>query len=311
MLRPRSVLCLSALLCASVFAGDAKPFPRVQLIPQSIDSISFQLDGREVLRYHFDPDVQRPHFFPLIGPAGRPVTRITSPNDDGHRHHLSLWVGHQQVAGNNIWEIVKTGGRIVHEKLLKVVDGDRGELTHQSKWIDATGKELLKDERTWRYLPNFDTGEFFLDLELTLTPYDDTLTLGKTGMGFLGVRVAKTMSVKDGGGVITDSEGRVGEPAILAQRARWCDYSGPVAPGKDGAPPIVNGVTLFDHPQNPFHPVQWHVRADGWMGASFNRSEPLEIKKDAPLKLKYRVWIHDGNCVPDKTDTIWKDWSSK
>ncbi len=85
-------------------------------------------------------------------------------------------------------------------------------------------------------------GEFFLDLGLA--PAVETVRLGKTNFGLLAVRVAKTMGVSDGGGKIVDSEGRVGEKEILWRRARWCDYSGPAAPGG-----VVNGIALFDHPR--------------------------------------------------------------
>jgi len=289
--------------CANCFAGEG--FPRVQVIPQPHEAVSFQVEGKEILRYNYG-DVMRPYFYPVIGPAGRDVTRISHPHDAfSHRHHLSLWIAHQSVDGVNIWEFPKddkNGPRIVQDKILKIDDGDSGRLTAQGRWLDAAGKTLLKEERSWRFVPLV-KGEFFLDLDLTLTPEAATSTLGKSNFGLVAVRVAKTMGVKDGGGVITDSEGRKGEPEIFGKAAKWCDYSGPAAPG------VINGITLMDHPGNPNHPVHWHVREDGWMGASFTREADYVIKKEAPLKLKYRFWVHDSACDAGKTDESWKAWS--
>lgn len=59
----------------------------------------------------------------------------------------------------------------------------------------------------------------------------------------------------------------VGEEAVFGKRAAWMDYSGPVVVGTDSdRRSVVEGLTFFDHPGNPRHPVPWHVRADGWLG---------------------------------------------
>jgi hypothetical protein len=96
---------------------------------------------------------------------------------------------------------------------------------------------------------------------------------------------------------------------MMGQRAAWIDYSGPVAPGEQDGAPRINGISVMDHPGNPGHPVQWHVRADGWMGASFTRSGSFTIKKDAPLTLKYRLWIHDGPCDAPRTQAEFEAWA--
>src|SRR5262249_36545579 len=56
--------------------------------------------------------------------------------------------------------------------------------------------------------------------------------LGQTNFGFLGVRVAKTMSERYGGGRLANADGATGEPAIFGKASRWVDYSGPAAPGR-------------------------------------------------------------------------------
>ncbi len=291
---------LGALLlsgCAGIPAAD---WPRTQLVPQPDDQISFRTDGREVLRYHYGGRAPKPYFYPVIGPAGAPLTRLTHPHDPfTHRHHLSLWIGHQNVNGQNFWE----QGRIVHERIVKLEDGEQGRMRVRARWLDADQKPLLLDERLWTLIPG-GPGEYALDLELTLTPASAPVTFGRSHFGLLALRVAKMMGTNDGGGTITSSERRINEAQLMPhRRAKWCDYSG------RSTPSTVEGITLMDHPDNANHPTYFHVRGDGWMGSSFSEEADVVVTKEAPLRLKYRFHIHRGPADPDEIDAAWERWA--
>jgi hypothetical protein len=133
-----------------------------------------------------------------------------------------------------------------------------------------------------------------VELQSTLQPgaaSPESITLGKTNFGMLGVRVARSISEYFGRGTLLNSEGARGEPAIFGHYARWVDYSGPV-PDNDAT--AVEGLTYFDHPANPRSPAHWHVREDGWMGASLTRLEPLVIARDQPVVVRYLLHAHAG-----------------
>jgi len=102
----------------------------------------------------------------------------------------------------------------------------------------------------------------------------------------IGVRMAKTIGVNDGGGTIRYSEGAVNEKEVLWKRAKWVDYSGPITNEN------MEGVTLFDHPQDPNFPAYFHVRNDGWMGASLTFDELRKIRPNEPLHLCYGLYVH-------------------
>jgi len=282
----------------------------VQLVPQPYDQLAFEVDGREWLRYHYGVATPKPYFSPVLGPAGRTITRITHPHDPhGHGHHLSLWIAHHDVGGVSFWQPYMTKNRIVHDRIVKLTDGSAGELTLRSNWL-ADEKPLMMEERSWTFAPRFETmagggdGEYFLDVRLTLTPVAEKLLLGKTPFGFVAVRVAKTMGVADGEGRIINSEGHLNEPQTHWQRAKWCDYSGFVNPGHE-----ANGITLMDHPANPRHPTHFHTRNDGWMGAAFAHTEAFELTRAQPLVLRYRFWVHALWCDPVATTAQWNAWS--
>lgn len=85
---------------------------------------------------------------------------------------------------------------------------------------------------------------------------------------------------------MVNSEGYLNEAGIHGNAARWVDYSGPVAPG------AVNGITYFDHPENPGFPTTFLVRDEGWMCASLTYGAPCTVTPDAPLTVRYRLYIH-------------------
>jgi hypothetical protein len=287
-------------------------YPRAMIVPQPDDQVSFQVDGREWLRYHYGDQTPKPYVYPVMGPAGVPVTRLTHPHDPfTHNHHLSLWIGHENVGGVSFWGQLRNPARIAFDRIKKIDDGDQASLTILAQWLDGEKKPLLLDERIWTLSPRYDTvgssgfGEYTLDLELKLTPVAPTLTLGRTNFGLVAVRVAKMMGTLDGGGTIRNSEGQRNEKELMPhRRARWCDYSGRPAPG------VVNGVTLMDHPSNPNHPTYFHVRGDGWMGSSFTFESDCVIAREKPLVLKYRFYIHAGEGDPKALDAEWKRWAT-
>jgi hypothetical protein len=213
-----------------------------------------------------------------------------------HSHHNSVWVSHHSVDGVSFWDD-RGKGRIVTKHVDRYDDfGDTSALTATSVWVDEghDNKVLLTETRRVEIelLPN---NEYLLTLDLELAaPKDHPVTLGKTPFGLVGVRMAKTIGVNDGGGEIRNSLGKATEKDILWQPAKWCDYSGPIRTG------VEEGITLMDHPQNPSHPTPFHVRADGWMGASLTQAAALTIDPAKPLRLRYALYIHAGK--PPLTD---------
>jgi hypothetical protein len=157
-----------------------------------------------------------------------------------------------------------------------------------------------------RFRPQTD-GQWLLVLDLTFSAPKEPVTLGKTNFGFTGVRMAKTIGVNDGGGMIRNSEGAINEPQVHEKRARWCDYSGPIV-AKTSRTSTNEGITLLDHPQNPNHPTTFHVRNDGWMGAAFNFAEPWTIEPGKPLHLRYGLWIHSGVPSSLAIDMQWAEF---
>lgn len=259
---------------------------RCQVVPLPDHQVSFQVEGVERLRWHFSPLYPRPFFYPLLGPGGSSLTRMGHPGAPDHDHHRSIWFAHHKVLGIDFWGD-RTAARIRQKQWLCFQDGeDEAALAVQLGWYDGHDpQELLEQELVAAVRPG-PRGETFLELQATFRPRAESLEFDKTNFGFLAVRVAKNLSAHFGGGMIINSEGARGEPALFAKPARWVDYSGPVPKGS------TEGITYFDHPHNPNYPVSWHVREDGWMGAAVCLNGPVTTTRKSPLRLRYLLHAH-------------------
>lgn len=319
----------TVLTACSTFAADpalpnAKPVPDTQVLPQPYSQASFEYLGKELTRYHFGPELRRPFWYPITGPGGRSLTRMNMPYDPGrsmtrdkqpddptkpedplgHSHQTSVWICHKNVNGFDFWrDGGPIAGQIVHmterEGLeYDEVDGAATLLTRNA-WKDPEGDTIMIDRRMATVFP--DEGEswwMIIDLQFE-APEGKPVTLGKTTFGPLGLRMAKTVSVRYGGGRILNSEGDRDEKGVFRKHARWVDYSGPVTRDQAG------GIAVMDHPQNPNHPAIFHVRDNGWMGVTLSPDEPRIIEPGKPLRLRYALWVHEG--VPDAA-TIDRQW---
>ncbi|MBK9166253.1 MAG: PmoA family protein [Bryobacterales bacterium] len=293
------VACCLALSAQTV--PERRPLPLVQATPQPYEQIAFTRGPLEIARLHYGPALLRPFVYPVIGPGGHGLTRMGHPGDPhGHSHHNSIWISLSDVDGVDFWSD-RGGGRIVHDRILRLEDGDtRAAAVTEASWRAADGRVLLR-ERRHTVVETLPAGEWLLILDVQLS---GDATIGKGSFGPVGVRMAKSIGTHHGGGVIRGSEGGVNEAALFRKPARWMDYSGQTGPG------VIEGVTLFDHPDNPRHPAPFHVREDGWMGAMVALDAPVRIAPDRPLSLRYAVYVHAGFPEPAALDRQWKRFAA-
>ena len=296
-------LCLFVVIQQSMAVIASKPVPRMQVIPMPYHQASFQRDGTELARYHFGPDLARPFLFPVIGPSGRSLTRMGHPHDpESHSHHNSVWISHNDVNGINFWSD-SGNGKIRHKRIVKFEDGvERASMLTENLWQTDKGKVVLFETQQITIL-SLDDSEWLLVIGMELKANGAEVTLGKTPFGLIGVRMAKTIGVNDGGGAIRNSEGGINEKEILWKRAKWVDYSGHITNEKS------EGITLFDHPNNPNFPTYFHVRNDGWMGASPTYDGPRTIQPDKPLRLRYGLYIHSDVKAKEVIEAKWSQFT--
>jgi hypothetical protein len=280
-------------------------FPRCQVLPLPDHQAALVVEGAERTRWHFGPNYARPFFYPLLGPSGLSLTRMGHPGAPNHDHHQSVWFAHNKVLGIDFWGY-QSQARIRQKSWLCYTDGDdECAMAVLLGWYDGHDPRELLEQEVVAVLRPGEEGETLLELQSTFRPVAQSLEFGQTNFGFLAVRVAKHVSAHFGGGELTDSEGRRGEPAIFGQQAVWMDYSGPAPQGGS------EGITYIDHPGNPGHPTHWHVREDGWMGASVCMHAPRVTSKEAPLVLRYLLHVHRGDVDAARANKVAADFAQR
>ncbi len=279
--------------------------PRCQIVPLPNRQVAFGVDGRERLRWHAGEDSPRPFFFPLIGPSGFPLTRMGHPGAPDHDHHRSIWFAHHKVLGINFWGD-NDGTQIRQTRWMAYDDGDaEARMAVELEWLDGHDPQpLIRQQVMVAIGPAPDDGLFF-EIQTSLTSVAESLELGQSNFGLLAVRVAKPISVHFGDGVITGANGKQSEKNLFGLPSAWIDYSGSIDDG------VVEGITYFDHPSNSTFPSKWHVRDDGWMGASICRDAPVMLYKEKPTTWRYLLHAHAGAIDPAVAATVEKDFHAR
>ncbi|MFO7901855.1 MAG: PmoA family protein [Planctomycetota bacterium] len=275
--------------------------PACQIVPLPDHRVAVDIKGTERLRWHFGDQYPRPFFYPLVGPSGASLIRMGHPGAPNHDHHRGIWFAHHDVLGNDFWSD-RTPARIRQIQWLCYEDGDaEARLAVKLGWYDGHDARALLEQEVIAAIQPGEAGETLLEIQTTFIPTSQQLEFGQTNFGFLGVRVAKSLSVHFGNGRIRDSEEREGESEIFGKQAAWLDYSGAVANREN---PSEEGITYLDHPDNPGYPSRWHVREDGWMIASACMRAARITSRHSPLTLRYLLHAHGGPLQRDRARAL-------
>jgi len=279
------------------------------------NSISIIQEGKiwTEFRYGDFKTANRPFLYPLIVPSGVGVTRnypmkeVKGESQD-HIHHTGVWTAWGKVNRTDNWAYGKKKGRQKVKSIQIKSYGVFGEIKAVIEWVKADGSPQLQEKRKITIFNTKNARLIDFDIHLTAAYGKIKLKDTKEG-GFLSVRVATPMDVRNGGkiqqstGAISEHKGKDSEKKVWGKRAEWCDYSG-IIDGKEV------GVAILDHPDNPIHPTYWHVRNYGLMTANpfgisyfkggFFKRGTLKLKKNESIQFKYRLIAHDGDAEEAK-----------
>jgi hypothetical protein len=304
----------------SVSGQDAPASQGVQ-ISKSDATLRIEIGGKLFTEYHFK-DVPKPYYYPLLGPGELAMTRkwpMENPpgEEHDHKHHRSLWYGHQSVDGLDFWDEEPKACKTVHTGFQEIKSGPQvGIIKSTDNWVAQDGTVVCTDERTFRVYNRPDDQRLF-DFDITLhAPADKDVVFGDNKDGTMAMRVAESMRLmhdknQPGQGHIVLSTG-LRDQETWGQRADWCDYYGPV----DGK---TVGIAIFDHPSNPRHPTWWHVRDYGLFAANpygvhdFEKKPKgagdLTIPAGKSLTYRYRFYIHQGTEQDAQVAQHYSDYS--
>lgn len=218
---------------------------------------------------------------------------LTRDAPDDHPWHHGLWFTIKFVNGENFWEEYDDYGVLRHDGAPTVgLDDGCVEVSGAVRWIRPDRETVVIDEtRTLTHRPLQD-GAYAIDFETTLTPRAEVVldrTPFTTWGGYGGLTLRGNDQWTDTRLLLADGDSH---QQVHGRPARWCDLSS-----------ASGGMSMLDHPQNPRFPVPWYgsTRADtygeGWanfVNAAFLWDEAMALAAGEPLRLRYRLLVHDG-----------------
>ncbi len=179
-----------------------------------------KLDGREFATYvRAHPQVRRPFLAHLHNRGGTRLTRAFPPaKDEPGDHadmHPGLWLAFGGINGTDFW---RNRGRVEVVSLGASSDG----FTAESRWLSEQGDEICRD--TTRLSCHLVNERITLRWHTEIGSEKQDLRFDGQEEAGLGMRMAAGLSVRDGKGRITSSEGRSDEKALWGRQAEWWRY---------------------------------------------------------------------------------------
>lgn len=274
--------------------------------PQSVGAVKLDdvvrvlVDGELFTDYRYKTHEKYPYFYPVNGPAtGISVTTQTS---EPYPHHHSLFFGCDRVNGGNYWQDTLERGRIVSDRIeLIEAGGERVVIEQRCEWVRPGVPMPFVDERRVTITAPSETLRL-IDFDITLVAQMD-VQIEKTNHSLFSARIAPELCVNSGG-TLVNAQGLKGEKATLSAESEWMAYFG----RRLGE---TEGLAIFDHPINPWHPAKWFTRDYGFFSpTNLNFLEkPWTFKKGETLSLKYRVAVFAGEINTQTLNQLYSDWA--
>lgn len=249
-----------------------------------------EVDGKPFTAYNILPSQKYPYFFPVNGPlTGESVTTETS---EPYPHHHSLFFGCDRVNGGNYWQEGLDKGQIVSDGLELLQErGDKIVFRDRCSWKRPGVPPAMRDTRLITVsAPSEKVRQ--IDFDITLVPMED-VRIEKTNHSLFSARMVPALSVAEGGTLI-NAAGDLREEGTFGKPSPWCDYSG-VRDGK------AEGLAIFQHPSNPWHPAPWFTRDYGFFSPTPmywpENGAHIDLPKGGEVRLRYRVLVHAGDAA--------------
>jgi hypothetical protein len=307
MVAPAAVFLAAAFAC--FHGGTARAEEGNLRVEKDQKSFVTILDGRRpVLRYRYQSNPNKPYVDQLFSPSGVQVLRDAVP-DHPHHHGLMYALTVDKV---NCWEESKTGGRETGKPIAAmqstVHDGrGRAGFVQQLQWMGPkSDKPLLVERREIDMLTAADLGATLIEwrTHLETPPGKESVKLSGNFYFGLGMRFPASM---DAGGRHFNADDKQGEDVrsnSWLTRVRWTAYTAKA----DGKPVTI---AMFDHNDNFRHPAAFYTKEKpfAYLSATLNQwKEPVELKADKPLDLRYGVAVWDGEADKAAVEKLYRRW---
>lgn len=264
-------------------------------------------------------------FHPVNTPSGE---RLTALAPDDHPHHRGMYLAwHDAEFRQPIpppktptgslfgWNITKADfwgwgqyapreGRVIQNRTiaLTAADATAADIEIHNDWNVGTDRPRKMLDETTVVHATERQGVYVLDLTFRLDALVDYQINRQSFSGF------NLQARKDGASKYTNAAGTVPypDPHYSVPELNWppAPWYGYVITLGDGH---TIGAAVVDHPNNP--PTTWHNSRSLWMlNPNIAAIQPVTIRVGAPLTLRYRVVVHDGDTPTPIVQKLADEW---
>lgn len=265
--------------------------------------IDITINNNFFTSYIFSQDEKYPFFFPVNGPSN---ASVTSMRNGTYPHHSSLFFGCDRVNEGNYWQEGLEKGQIIALRTDIVQSGgEKVVIENECIWRRPNANAPVKDFRTITITaPSKDL--YQIDFDVTMEMLMD-VTILKTNHSLFSGRMDPDLAVINGGTMV-NAEGNTGEKGTFGVKSPWIDCS-----GKRGDK--VEGMTIMQHPSNPWYPSPWFTRDYGFFSPTPmywpQDDKATVLKKGDKLALRYRVLVHAGDHKAANVAQLFEKYKSE
>jgi len=312
-----SMTCLAVLLGLGLLGLGSGPAAggdkagAYTLVPDEHGMVLKTPDGRTVFRYMTRKPARTKLtansvccLHPVKTPGGEEVVEFAPSDHPHHRGVFLAWHAIQGPKSADFWgwgQFAPTKDRVIVNRGLKLLEADNKHAAIEAKNQWTAEGHVMIDETT-TIAARQQQGCYVIDFDFRLTPIAD-LTLQQTAFGGFCVKSFKTDH-----SLYTNPQGEVKLPAPHHLKpetdwpaAHWYDYTFQLASGKRA------GAAIIDHPGNPS--TAWHnLQPIAMLNSCIVAPGPVALKAGRPLRLRYRLVVHDGPALLELLGELAKQW---
>ncbi len=299
------------LVCPLIYSLAIADDPNDYEVKISNDHIVARYNSKLIWQYNFVKAEGKPYFHPLASTSGHVFSDL---RPDDHPWHRGLWFSWKYIDGVNYWEENRdTGQSDGKTRITKVEKRELDDSSIQVKlklsYTPGDSQEtILNESRTVTIHRPSEDGIYPIIWESTFYAVKDSVLLDRTPLlgeqngkrwgGYAGWSLRMNKASLDG--VFTNSQGQMGLDA-KSKSASWISYD------------TTHGdaVLFMDHPTNLNYPNTWYISAEmPYFSPAVLFNKRYILRKEAPLHLRYQIFISPRKFDSSRIEKTWRNWSS-
>ena len=279
---------------------------------ESEQGVTLSEGGKAVFFYQKEPKVLggryicNDYLHPVLTPWGDTLTEEAPPDHPYHRGIFWSWHQHY-INGRSMgdgWIMENISREVVELKTNTDQNTARLEVIVLWRSPNHENGSAYIEEKTNIITHRLKSGIRMMDFEISLRALVPGVSLGgsddEKGYGGFCTRIKMPDDL-----IFTSTNGPVTPQTLQIKAGPWMDFSGTF--GRRGE---QYGLAILCHPGTPNYPAPWILRQTSSMqNIVYPGRDRVEIPTDRPVRLKYRLILHEGKAAAVDLDLLQSEYA--